>query len=254
MSLIANQRFIEFNIKANHRKMVLINDDIFLETNQLNPDENIVIVSNIENLEKLHQKKTSYYQIDYRLLIELGPNTFENCILFISNFRFSNEICLDTLKREGNQIQIISIIDTTRNFIEQLQFCNKNGIGLIIDVCEFSNVNWNNYEIESEDLGILYNNNFNPTISNSKLKDLRVKIEACDKLIYEQFAERMRLIEEIARLKKSDKMEAYQASKFIENVLTLINNKNTNEGNKIGVIKLYQTLHDMAVERQKNII
>lgn len=99
MSLIANQRFIEFNIKANHRKMVLINDDIFLETNQLNPDENIVIVSNIENLEKLHQK-ISYYQIDYRLLIELGPNTFENCILFISNFRFSNEICLDTLKEK----------------------------------------------------------------------------------------------------------------------------------------------------------
>lgn len=254
MSFTTNQSFIAFNINEKPRKMGLITDDIFLETNQLNSDENIVIVSRIENLEKLLLKKTSYYQIDYKLLVQLDPNTFENCILFISNFPFSNEIWLDTLNKNGNQIQVISEIETPENFINKLQFCNENGILLIIDVCEFSNVNWNNFEIESEVLGILYNNNFNPTAGNSKLQDLRAKIAACDKVIYEQFALRMALIEETAQLKKSDKTEAYQPSKFIENILSLIHNKNINEEHKIDVLKLYQTIHDIAVERQKRII
>lgn len=251
MSVIANQRFIAFNINAKPRKLGLITDDLFLETNHLKPDENIVIVSRIENQEKLLLKKTSFYEIDYKLLVQLGPNTFENCNLFISNFPFSNEIWLDTLKRIGNQIQVIAEIETPENFIKKLQFCHKNRIGLIIDVCDFSNVNWNNYEMKSEGIGILYNNKFNQTSENNKLQDLRAKIEACDKLIYEQFAIRMTIIEEIAQLKKSDKTEAYQPSKFIENILSIINNKNINEEYKMDVIKLYQAIHDIAVDSQK---
>jgi chorismate mutase len=254
MSVMANHRFIAFNINAKPRKMGLITDDLFLETNHLNPDENIVIVSRNENLEKLILKKTSFYEIDYKLLVQLDPNTFENCNLFISNFPFSNEIWLDPLKRKGNQIQVIAEIETPENFIKKLQFCHKNGIRLIIDVCDFSNVNWHNYEMKSEGLGILFNNKFNQISGNSVLQDLRAKIEACDKLIYEQFAIRMTIIEEIAQLKKSDKTEAYQPSKFIENILSLINRKNITEENKMDVLKLYQTLHDLAVERQKRII
>ena len=254
MSVIANHRFIAFNINAKPRKMGLITDDLFLETNHLNPDENIVIVSRIENLEKLLLKKISYYQIDYKLLVQLDPNTFENSILFITNLPFTNETWFEGFRLNGNQIQLISEIETPKNFIKKLQFCHKNGVGLIIDVCDFSNVNWNNYEMKSEGLGILYNNKFNQTSGNSKLQDLRAKIEACDRLIYEQFAIRMTLIEEIAQLKKSDKTEAYQPSKFIENILSLIHNKNINEEHKMDVIKLYQTIHDIAVERQKNTI
>lgn len=254
MSVIAHQRFIAFNINAKPRKMWLITDDLFLESNHLNPDENIVIVSRIESLEKLLLKKTSFFEIDYKLLVQLDPNTFETCILFITNFPFPDVSLIEKLKQNENQIQIVSEINTTESFIEQLHFCVKNGLRLIIDVSEFTNVNWDNYKIESGGIGILYNSNFNPSSRNATLQDLRAKIEACDKLIYEQFAKRMTLIEEIAQLKKSECSEAYQPSKFIENILSLNNNKNINEENKMDVIKLYQTLHDIAVDRQKKSI
>lgn len=254
MSININQTFIAFNINGKPIKLELINSDETTKKADLKTNENIINIIEIENLKTFALNKTSRFLIDFTQLVQSDLSVFNNCILFISNFSFSKDLIIDKLIEKGNQIQIISKIDSAENFIKKLQFCKKNGIGLIIDIRELSNGNWNNYELESKDLGLLYHNNFNPTSKNSKLQDLRAKIEACDNAIYEQFALRMAIIDEIAHLKKSDMTEAFQPSKFIENILSLINNKKINEENKLDVIKLYQTLHDMAVERQKKII
>ncbi len=253
MSSIINQTYIALNINGKPIKSKLIESELLLEKTDLITDDNIGIIAEIDNLKTL-VLKTSRFLIDFNKLMKTDLSVFENCILFISNFSFSKEAIFDRLKEKGNNIQIISEIDSTKNFIKNLEYCRKNGIGLIIDTQVLSNVNWDEYIVESEYLGILYKSNFSPSTADNKLKEIRVQIEACDKLIYEQFAIRMSLIEEIVQLKKSNLTEAYQPSKFIENILSLINNKNINEENKMDVIKLYQTLHDMAVERQKRII
>jgi chorismate mutase len=206
--------------------MRLLKDTILIESNEFNPEKCIAFITQTINLNQLHLNKFFNCLIDYEHLEHIDLNQFKNSNVFISNLSFSNANCIDTLKQKGNHIHIVSKMDSTENFMKSLEFCNRNGVELIIDVSEYTDVNWDSYIMESEHLGIMYNNNFSHTSANNKLKALRDKIEECDKIIYEQFALRMRLIEEIAKQKKIDNSEVYQPAKFIENIISLINNKN----------------------------
>ncbi len=253
MTELITEGYIHIKIGNKQRNLSVVSDFNILNYPKSVQKNTAIVISKIENITKLKSKGLNTFLVNYNLIKTISiDGLFEGCNLILTQFPFGEESKIFGIKIIS--LFVIVRIDSAKDLIEKLKFCIDRKINAIVDVREGEYYEWQNWHVEVSLIGILYNINLTQELSsNAQLQKLRQLLDECDKKIYKQFNKRMEIINEIGKLKQQNSSIVFQPIQFVKNIERILSQAEKSKSNFVDVLSIYQTLHEISVERQKQI-
>ncbi|MCX6187711.1 MAG: chorismate mutase [Bacteroidetes bacterium] len=254
MTELITEGYIHIKIGNKQRNLSVVSDFNILNYPKSVQKNTAIVISKIENITKLKSKGLNTFLVNYNLIKTISvEGLFEGCNLILTQFPFGEESKIFEIKTIS--FVVVVKINSAKNLIEKLKFCIHHKITAIVDVRKCEYYDWQNWQVEVSLIGVLYNlNPIQELTSNAQLQKLRQLLYECDKKIYKQFNKRMEIINEIGKLKQQNSSIVFQPIQFVKNIQEILSQAEKSKSNFVDVLSIYQTLHDISVEKQKKII